>query len=309
MTESGGQYQCFKCSDKSYVTVNSESYHSDSTAIDSGLVVMGFILGFGGASVIIGLITFFMNRHYNPPVKTSPTPKKTLKEKIQAMIEESLEKPSKDSFKHYFINNHDFFSMTCLADPAENNISLNFRCFVNTFTVYIAVAFIFCGIDVANSVKKNTCSFDGTSGFTSSQTIYESSGQSSVELPTVNAKASFLVWVLNFFITGSIGYLKDKVFENMKTAEKDRKFKLFVFSLIIEITWVIILASCIGVEKSMTSTAQVPNKYSLYFQTVAVATAIDWFGWNNLKIFGKQALVKVMAKKYERVITSATSPV
>lgn len=305
VTQSGGNYQCFRCSSSSTVSVTDESYLQDSTAINSGLVVLYFILGFGGASGIIFALAFCMNKHYNNNNQKSPS--KTLKEKILGSVKGFFDGSSKESAMHYFINHHDFLSMTCLADPIHNNFLLNIRCFVNKFAVYIAVAFVFCGIDVANSVKKNTCEFDGRNGFTTSQTDYETSGTSSIELPTLNFKASALVWILNKFITLSIGYLKGKVFSNLKQAEKNKKFIVLVFSLIIEVVWVVVLASCIGAEKNITSTAQVPNKYSLYFQTIGVVIAFEWIGWSNVILVGKYLVGKMLEKKYLPIATSPTT--
>ena len=325
VTETGGLYQCFRCSSEATVTIINENFHADSEAINQGYVVLFFILGFLGGAGIISAASFFMNSHYNPTPKIS-IPKSTIKigfkakvcyfikakwEMIKNLMKNMLEDPENKSLYYKFVNEHELLRMTCLRDPEKNSINLNLREFLNKVAVYVSVAFIFCGIDVSNAVKHNSCYFDGREGFTSSQASIEQGGQSIIELPKMNIKATALVWFLNFLILKSIGSLKAKVFNNMKKIEKTQKFMLYLFSLIIEVTWIIILISCIMAEKKITSTAEVPNKFSLYFETVAVVMAFNWFGWNNFIILAKPLIKKIFGKMkvYKVVPTMPTSPV
>ena len=320
VTEKGGYYQCFRCSDNKMgnVFVRDKSFREDSE-INSGMAILYFIVGFIGGSGLICLAAFKMNTHYNPSKKG---PKKSCEEWIQAQLRWILQKIidaikdillgniKSDNFKYYFINNHELFAMTCLSDPLEHNRILNIRSNIAKLMITIALSFVFCGIDVSNSVKRNTCSFDGRSGFTSSQTIYEKSSTSTIELPTLSYSIALLVFFLkSVLILPSIGYLKGLVFLNLKQAEKNKRYLLNSFALIIEISWVIILVSCLEAEKTITSTAKVDDKFSLYFKTIAIIAAMDWIGWNNIYIVGSYFLNKKLGKKkYEPAAISSPVP-
>ena len=317
VTEKEGLYQCFRCSENKMgnVIVKDQSFREDSD-INSGMAVLYFIIGFIGGSGLIYLAAFSMNRHYNPSKKG---PKKSSKEWIQAQLRWSRQKIidsikniffgdiKSENFKYHFINNHELFAMTCLSDPLEHNRILNIRCNIAKLMITVALSFVFCGIDVSNSVKRNTCSFDGRNGSTTSQNILEKSSTSTIELPTLSYSIALLVFFLkSILILPSISYLKGIVYLNLKQAEKNKRFLLNSFALIIEISWVIILVSCLEAEKTITSTAKVEDKFSLYFKTIAIIAAMDWIGWNNINIVGSYFLNKKFGKKkYESAAISS----
>ena len=315
VTLDGGFYQCFRCSGTNTVKVRDSSYREDSNAIDSGMAVLYFIIGFIVGSAAIYIAAYYMNKHYNPPIKT---PTQSWKEKIKSTKETiSSEiknycfktKAKSESFTYHFLNNHELFSMTCLSDPLEHNRILNIRQNLNKLIINIALSLVFCGIDVSNSVKTNTCKFDGRNGFTSSATTYETNNLSTITLPTVSYKVTLLVFFLkNILILPSIGFLKGKVFTNMKQADKNKRFMLLVFSLIIEIVWIIIFVSCYEAEQNITSTAEVPDKISLYIKTVAIVAAMDWIGWNNIIIVISYFLNKYYGNKNKYEPAAITSP-
>lgn len=318
VTEKGGSYQCFRCSNAYMGTVNviDQSIHEDSR-INSGMAVLYFILGFVGGSGLIFLAAYLMNKHYNPPKKG---PKKSCRESIQywfgwfknkgagLITDELFGGIRSENLKYHFINNHELFAMTCLSDPLEHNRVLNIRYNIAKLMISVALSFVFCGIDVSNSVKRNTCTFEGRNGFTSSQNIFEKGEKLTIELPTINYSITLLVFFLkSVLILPSISYLKGHVFSNLKLADKSKRFFLYSFALIIEIAWIIILVSCIEAEKTITSTAKLPDKFTLYFQTVAIVAAMDWVGWNNIKIVISYFLNKKFGKKkYEP--TAISSP-
>ena len=203
----------------------------------------------------------------------------------------------------YWVSNHPFFVLFPVFEPVceEHIFSLEFRNLLNNFLVYSGVACVFCSIDYYNFMYLSNCVFDGRYGGSTNQK------SSNTDFSFDNSKFDIsgwhyvIVWLLKNSICYSVGYFKDNVFKQInrlgnkkkvkvgflttyeRTFEGENKKKVNIVrlcSLLIEIVWIPILIACLMVEKKITTKINIPDKYTLYFDTVFLVMAGEYFTYN-----------------------------